>query len=866
MAATDTRHTTTWGRRLRFLLRTLGVTGVLAAAVGGGLFASAFPATQQWTSDTLRAASEGAHGAFARTATLILAAGAGAVALALLAEVIGGLVLVTGRRTAASASTTVGALAAIALLVFVNAYSFTHHARHDATRAHQFTLPDELAAKLRTLRPESPTTIVVLQKHKIFGTLSDDRDSFTKAAEEKVTEKVKDLVDLFREFGPRFQVEVLDTEAYGYRKRLAELTKESPELKTAIETAPENSILFHANKRVQRLAFNEFMQLDKTASEAANGGRGNLVLLPQGIDHFARRVLAVQERRPVVAVCVVHEWLSTTDSAGQGEYSTAGLKRSLTDNGFDVIDVILKKGWEDPSKELEPAAYTINESKLERLEAELDSARNQLRAVQRDAGLISNRVAALKQVGGMPVSEREEFYNELITVAQLRGWTELMKSFRAWLGQGRPITDANEPELREALATGLSRQSIRAEQEVRDAEKARAEADERAKAASQDERSLETRRLADVKAKFAGVLKDVDLVVVPRYTLVNATLSRGINPGLHTLSKTQVEVLKDFMKQGKPVLACLGSLSGPNGLDPEGTDELDKLVSERGVELGRDTILYDSEAKSFAAIRGGRQLGGGSGDIPPLQFADSNPNLPNAKPNPVGTAVRLTGRSVDQKLDLRLHAPRPVYLSRAVQEKLNYAAEFVFTSPDSWNEEEPFLRRDRATGRISYVPRYEPTLDTDRKQGSRAAERKGPFPIGVAVEGKIPAAWFDEAYDREAFAAAMLSPLDGVFAAGLTAAATKLERPTGRLIVFGSGSLFSGSKLEPPQEKLLVHSANWLTGRADRLPHADLPPWQFPRVEMTPREFHLWRYGTAIGLPLLAVYLGLMAMMLRRLR
>ena len=72
--------------------------------------------------------------------------------------------------------------------------------------------------------------------------------------------------------------------------------------------------------------------------------------------------------------------------------------------------------------------------------------------------------------------------------------------------------------------------------------------------------------------------------------------------------------------------------------------------------------------------------------------------------------------------------------------------------------------------------------------------------------------------------------------------------------------------LAAPQEKLLLHSVNWLTGRDDRLPRADQPAWSFPRVEMPPRDVRLWRLGTAIGLPLLAVFAGLMVVMIRRIR
>jgi hypothetical protein len=313
------------------------------------------------------------------------------------------------------------------------------------------------------------------------------------------------------------------------------------------------------------------------------------------------------------------------------------------------------------------------------------------------------------------------------------------------------------------------------------------------------------------------------------------------------------------------VLACLGSLSGPTGIARDGTDDLDKLIAERGIELGRDTILYDPEAKAFAAIKSGRQLGGSANDIPPLVFLETGPDAGKAKPNPVGAAIRLTSRSVDQKLDLQLHAPRPVYLALGWQDRVSYAAEFVFTSPDSWNEERPFLGAD-PRGRINYTPRYEPTLDSDPKAGTRFAKRRGPFPVGVAVESRIPAGWVDEEYGREELAAAALVPVDPLYSALVTAASTKLDRPKQRLIVFGSGNLFAGSKLDPAREKLVLHSVNWLTGRDDRLPRADLPAWSFPRVAMTEREKTLWQFGTLLGLPLVAIYLGLMVTMLRRLR
>src|SRR5438105_1219406 len=78
------------------------------------------------------------------------------------------------------------------------------------------------------------------------------------AAERKVVEKVRDLVDQLRELGPRFKVTVLDVEEEGYEDRLAALTRDAPELRAAIDAAPENSIFFHAAGRVQRMSFGEF--------------------------------------------------------------------------------------------------------------------------------------------------------------------------------------------------------------------------------------------------------------------------------------------------------------------------------------------------------------------------------------------------------------------------------------------------------------------------------------------------------------------------------------------------------------------------------------------------------------------------------
>ena len=132
-------------------------------------------------------------------------------------------------------------------------------------------------------------------------------------------------------------------------------------------------------------------------------------------------------------------------------------------------------------------------------------------------------------------------------------------------------------------------------------------------------------------------------------------------------------------------------------------------------------------------------------------------------------------------------------------------------------------------------------------------------------KARAPAGWFDDEFNREEGVAGLLSPLDfGIMAAGETVAAKLKERPSGRLVVFGSGGIFTGKELKPAPEKLLLHTVNWLTGREDRLPREAEVPWSYPRVQLNEREMFLWRSLTLVGLPLLAVYCGIVAVMIRK--
>jgi hypothetical protein len=62
-----------------------------------------------------------------------------------------------------------------------------------------------------------------------------------------------------------------------------------------------------------------------------------------------------------------------------------------------------------------------------------------------------------------------------------------------------------------------------------------------------------------------------------------------------------------------------------------------------------------------------------------------------------------------------------------------------------------------------------------------------------------------------------------------------------------------------------LDTCNWLMGRDDLLTHAS-PPWQFPRLSLGRNEAMLWQWGARLGLPALFAYLGLVVLMVRRLR
>jgi hypothetical protein len=275
----------------------------------------------------------------------------------------------------------------------------------------------------------------------------------------------------------------------------------------------------------------------------------------------------------------------------------------------------------------------------------------------------------------------------------------------------------------------------------------------------------------------------------------------------------------------------------------KGPDDVEKTLEELGIKLSSQTVLFNVESKSFAERRGGLMVLGANVDVPPVEFSwPAGAGQPSGrpvktdeegKPNPIRESLHLAARSLgkDQSLDLRIRHPRPVYYEPTSGKPPAYQPVFMMTSPASWNENEPFPSRER-------TPRYEPPKPDDPGKGTLDEKRRGPFPIGVSVETTVPAAWYAE---KDAKAA------------------------TVRVAAIGHGGLFIGNTLQPVKEKLLLDVCNWLLGRDDLLTKSE-HQWQYPRASLTNTQQALWQWGTRLGLPVAFAYVGVVVLMVRRLR
>jgi hypothetical protein len=819
-----------WWTRLHFLLRFLGLTGALVAVIGLVLIE---PRTWLDVQDAIleeSATSQVALGGW------LLAAGAVAALLTLAVEVIGVLRVAAGRRSLVGFNAVVQVVLGAVLLIGLNVWSFQNGKQIDWTRDKLFTLPDDDRAMLAKLdQKQGETKVIVFLRNLGLSERPEKTENldfdaklallrqttYRGAAQRQVVEKVKNLVDLLRQVGPQLSVDVLDENDEAYADKARALTKDSPELLQAIASAPESRLFIQGNGKLQQLGFDEFYQLDLPASQKAGDGRGNLVLLGQGKDGrgvgpFVKRLLNLEQRKPRVGILAIHPSLTTEGSDPM--LSLAGLRKSLTLHGFDVKDVILKKWGVGP--EPLPAADTFAESKLENLEGQLADLDDDLKSLEAEVKVLASVVEDLTPKPGENTAKR---------------LAELSEKYRKQIGN-RTITE-EERALNLTFRKALLRQvSDALATTKKERERVRAERDK-----LDVDRLSEARRLTDVKAKLAYALADCDLLIIPRLTRP-ASDDFFISPRFYRLSEPQVSALRDYLKSGKPILACFGPMN-PNPRDrappgpPMDSDGLDQLLADLGIRLGKQTILTAADAKAFSERRQSGLIGAGSFDVLPLDFDSSTEaaglswqKKSTAPPNELRRGLQVTAHSIGQAFDIRLRFPRPIYYEAPGGKKPNHDPVFLL-SPAGWNEDQPFPTRERR-------PRFTPPAPDDPNAGTVDAKRRGQFPVGVAVESSIPASWDKGAKDKKV-----------------------------RVAAVGHAEVFVGADLSPPREKLLLQTANWLLGRSDYLPNAD-HPWSYPRLALTPEdpEHKLWLWGTEVGLPVLFAYLGVVVLLFRRLR
>jgi hypothetical protein len=856
MAMTNPRYRP-WFSRLHFLMRLLGLAALFVGVAGlvnagiEGLFQtdSGGWLEEGWQRTLAVLQGQEPEPSFSDSVRLFVIAGA-IVLLVLLVELLGIIRLASGRRSAAGFNFAVQVGLAALLLIGLNYFGFERYHRIDCTRPDEqtgqkaFTLPERIVAQIARLRGE--TTIVILQRRpKVL--VEDGGEDYAAISGAVVVEKVRDLADELRLAGAKkLKIVLLDARTREFRDKLSELTSKEPKLLEAIESAPGNSIIFYTStgegdrklSYVQRIGFDDFRQLDLTLSKEADQGKGNLVLLDKGVDQPTRHIFNLEEKKPRVAVLTVHEAFNTESQAPI--WSLAGLKKVLVSNGFEVRDVILKRDVRSSAQrpgvwEGEPAVALLEESKYQEQKQDRDTIPEILRELE--AGMEFDR------------ARRKEWENA--DTADLRD-------------QARRRGYKSGEEFRQEQVTNWTSR-IEAKERTRDALKEELAKLEKELAAVSDDVIEQQSRETDLAAKMRRVLADCDLVLVARPPIW--PYDYPDNGSLQRLEDFQVRALRDFLKSGKPILACLSPVvKNPNipglpgmGDTGSGVDNFDELLGEMGIRLGKYPLVYPTQTTKVR----GNPFQEKEREVPLLDFRTPlakldrpafMPSVPT-RDNPLRQALALTGRAWGVELDLRYRYPRAVYYQPRVgtgpesrdarsEKPLDQAAEFLWTRATSYPTENPrsirrFVRKDR-----------------DPAEGTPDEMRQGAYPIGVAVDASIPESW-RSAGERSARKA--------------------------RVAVIGSGQAFADLELPPARVKLLLDTCNWLLGREDLLgikgpavekPRQsaailtpDLPIWEYPRLSRLDEQAKArWQWAMGLGLPLLFASLGIGVLLSRRVR
>ena len=609
----------------------------------------------------------------------LLYASTAAVGLALLFEVRGLTKAVASHRGLFGVNVLLQITLALALVIGANVYSFEHFRRFDLTRGQIFTLDEETRKQLEQLRGE--TDIIVVQKHVSFGQRAENKqDKYDFAAQRKIVEKVKDLAEEFEDLGPRFHVRVLDIQEDNYDKKLDEIRKDlSKELAAAVEKSPENSVFLYSRekKRFQRISFSDIYQLDKQGSIENK----NLVLKYQGVGPFARKIFNIEEKAPRIANAVIHPVLGFHDKR-RPEFTMSGSKKILDSYGFQCTDITLRKLNEDGGLG-DPTVLSYDESIYEETEDALADLAEEIRDLQKEFDEI-NRIYNIWSESSLTELNKKYAYVFLLDGRQVIAERERIKKAA---GIARVI-DVDEGDRKTMTNTYKREAELR--KHVLDSDREDEAKLIEKKSKLQVDQLAEKRRFADLEAKAKAMLADVDLLIVPRITLIDVPQGEVIPNRVHKLEAAQLNAVKAFLKQGKPVLFLLGPANDPRPTpDFGGGDALEPMLGELGFYLPKQAILFDAEKREFNE----RKFGGfGSSkrevELPGLVFDETTSTQTwlkkreQFKAHPIRTSMRMMNRAMavsdpdaakkekkdtpqpDDASVVSIRHPRPVYFMR----------------------------------------------------------------------------------------------------------------------------------------------------------------------------------------------------------
>ena len=126
--------------------------------------------------------------------------------------------------------------------------------------------------------------------------------------------------------------------------------------------------------------------------------------------------------------------------------------KALTDQGFDVVDIVLKKNWNDHSTR--PGAGRGHAARRASWSDSKATRTRPARTLRREGRRADSRRGEEGRGGSAKaaVARLREFYTQLGEGTRQREWTELIAAFRKWNGTtGRAISEENESEFRNML-------------------------------------------------------------------------------------------------------------------------------------------------------------------------------------------------------------------------------------------------------------------------------------------------------------------------------------------------------------------------------------------------------------------------------